>query len=536
MKGWRGPSYEGEYPTLGYIVLDWLHAHLPSPADDTQPFDPTDEQYRLVLAWYRLDPQSGRFIHRRGAIEMAKGWGKSPLVAALAICDFAGPALFDGWDASGEPVARPWGTGDDPAPWVQVAANSEDQSENTYGAIYAYLTARDGKVADSLGIDNGRTRLFLKANPGAKLEPVTASAGSREGQRVTFAVLDETHLWTRRSGGLRLANTLRRNVAKMSGRTLETTNAPILGEHSVAEDTGVAAENREAGVFLYTRRPTVEPMPDWDDERMRTELARVYGDARWIDQDRILREIHDPATEWSDALRFYFNFRTTGAGRAVDPRVWDDLRRDGSDEDHPLIEVPSKSRIGLGFDGSISRDATVLAGCTPDGHGFLIRAWVRPYDAPEDWRVDRKDVRQTIDETFARYDVGLMLCDPPKWYSEIEDWVTVFGEERVVMLDTNQPRRFAPAVDRWLTAIREGVHTNDGDRLVRDHVLSSQLRKVRINDDADDGRTHYVLIKGEDGRRIDGAVADVLAYQAAVTMPEPMPAAGYIPFDDEADW
>ena len=440
---------------------------------------------------------------------MAKGWGKSPLVAALALCDFAGPALFDGWDAGGEPVARPWGTGDDPAPWVQVAANSEDQSENTYGAIYAYLTARDGKVADAIGVDQGRTRLYLKANPGAKLEPVTASAGSREGQRVTFAVLDETHLWTRRSGGLKLANTLRRNVAKMSGRTLETTNAPILGEHSVAEDTGVAAENNEAGVFLYTRRPTVEPMPDWDDERMKVELAHVYGDARWIDQDRILREVRDPATEWSDALRFYFNTRTTGAGRAVDPRVWDDLAR--------AAPVEAGSPIGLGFDGSISRDATVLMGCTPDGYSFLIRAWVRPPGAV-DWTVDRKDVRDAIDGAFARYRVGLMLCDPPKWQTEIEDWAKRWGEDRVVMLDTNQPRRFAPATDRWLTAIREGSHTHDGDPLVRDHVLSAQLRKVRITDDADDGRTHYVLVKGEDGKRIDAAVADVLAFQAAMTM------------------
>jgi hypothetical protein len=76
---------------------------------------------------------------------MAKGWGKSPLVAALALADFAGPAIFDGWDANGEPVARPWGTGDDPPPWVQVAANSEDQSENTYGAIYAFPRRWQGR-------------------------------------------------------------------------------------------------------------------------------------------------------------------------------------------------------------------------------------------------------------------------------------------------------------------------------------------------------------------------------------------------------
>jgi hypothetical protein len=56
---------------------------------------------------------------------------------------------------------------------------------------------------------------------------------------------------------------------------------------------------------------------------------------------------------------------------------------------------------------------------------------------------------------------------------------------------------------------------------------------VRITDDADDGRTHYVLVKGEDGKRIDAAVADVLAFQAAMTMPPPVDlSAGFISFED----
>jgi hypothetical protein len=54
---------------------------------------------------------------------------------------------------------------------------------------------------------------------------------------------------------------------------------------------------------------------------------------------------------------------------------------------------------------------------------------------------------------------------------------------------------------------------------------------VRLSDDADDQRTHYVLVKGEDGGRIDGAVADVLAHEAAMTMPEPLGGVEFHPFD-----
>jgi hypothetical protein len=203
----------------------------------------------------------------------------------------------------------------------------------------------------------------------------------------------------------------------------------------------------------------------------------------------------------------------------VDPRVWDDLIRS------PVIEPGAY--IGLGFDGSISHDHTVLMACTQDGHSWPLGHW-RPDGTP----LDRRLVHEAVELAFSTYRVGLMLADPPKWYTEIEDWAEKWPD-RVVMLDTNQPRRFAPATDRWLTAIREGTHTHDGDALVRDHVLSAQLRKVRITDDADDGRTHYVLVKGEDGKRIDAAVADVLAFQAAMTMPPPVDlSAGFISFED----
>lgn len=529
MKGWRGPRFPGEFPSLGYEVLAWTARYLPSPMDQAKPLRFTDQQATTIIRWYALDPITGRFVYRRAALEEAKGYGKSPFAAALALVEFAGPCVFDGWDASGEPVAKPWGGGDTPDPWVQIAAVSEDQTDNTYAALYEMLVANDHRAAKDLHIDSGRTRLFLTDRPG-RLEPVTASAGSREGQRLTFAVLDETHLWTPRNGGRKLANTLRRNTAKMSGRTFETTNAPTLGEKSVAEQTGDDAEDGTSGILHIAHRPPSEPQPEWTDEQLLEALGQTYADAPWAPRERILQECRDPATDWSDVLRFYFNIRTTGAGRAVDPRVWDSLARPQ--------EVPAGTRIGVGFDGSISRDATVLRGCTEAGYRFLIRKWERPRDAPPDWKVDRADVAQAVAEAFVRYDVGRMYCDPPKWWTEIEDWQRQYGEgsdgkPRVLPLDTNQARRFAPAVDRWLTGIREG-HTHDGDPFTTENVKSAHLKVVRIADGDEDGRTAHVLIRGDEGRRIDAAVADVLAYEAAMSMPEAVvaPVVTFIDFED----
>lgn len=490
-------------PTLGWGVLRWVTKYLPSPAEPTEPFVLTDEQAEIVLRWYAVD-EDGEFIHRRGALEMAKGWGKSPLAAAIALAELVGPVVFDHWDGA-EPVGRPW-----ESPWVQIAAVSEDQTDNTYSALYEMLVANDHRAAKALGIDDGRTRLYV---PRGRLEPVTAAAGSREGQRITFAILDETFLWTRRNGGVRLAGTLRRNAAKMGGRTLETTNAPLLGEKSVAEQSGT-----DLGVMHHARRPAKEPDPNWSDERLIASLDETYGDAWWVPRPRLVAEMRDPATSWDDALRFYFNWRTPGAGRAVDPRRWESLARPH--------DVPHGTRVGLGFDGSISRDATVLRACTADGYGFSLGTWLPP-PGVENWTVPRTEVNDKVAWAFEYYDVGRMICDPFKWWTEIEGWAARFGEETVIQLDTNQARRFAPPVDRWLTALREGSHTHDGDQLVAEQVKAAHLRKVRLEDAEDDGRTKYVLIKGDDKGRIDGAVADVLAYEAAMTMPEAAAASVY---------
>lgn len=519
---WQPPAL-----TLGWAVLDWIADNLPSPSDPSKPFIPTDEQCRFVLDWYSIYPHTGRYVYRRAVIEQAKGWGKSPLAAALVLAEFAGPVVFSHFDAQGNPVGHRWGEKGTPPPWVQVAAVSEDQTENTYGALYDMLTADEHRAAKALGIDDGRTRLYLNGRPG-KLEPVTASAGSREGQRVTAGLLDETHLWTPRNGGVKLARTIRRNAAKMGGRTIETTNAPVLGDKSVAEDSGDSAAAGEPGILHWSNRPTTEPQQDWTDEQLLEQLSVVYGDARWIDKARLIAEIRDPATPWTDSLRFYFNVRTTGAGKAVQPPAWDALARPR--------EVPAGAYIGIGFDGSYSKDATFLRGCTQDGYRWTIKSWVRPTgdemvrwqnaNPGQDWTVPRQDVRDTLALIFERFRVGRMFADPWKWQTEIADWSRDFGEKVVITLDTNQSARFAPIVDQWLTAIREG-REHDGDPVAREHVLNANLAKVRLADDAADTRTRYVLVKGEDKGKIDGAVADALALGAAMSMPDAPPTSDY---------
>lgn len=524
---WRGPNVEGELPSLGWVLLDWWADYLPSPRDPLEPLIFTDEQALILLRWYQIDPTTGRFVYRRGASRRSKGWGKSPVEAAKCIAELAGPVRFDGWDADGEPVGRPWGLKGDPEAWVQIGAVSEDQTENTHSVVYSMLTANDGRAADDLKIDAGLTRSYLRdGNHRGKLEPVTAAAGSREGQPITYGCLDETHLWTPRNGGKKLAATVRRNVGKMGGRTYETTNAFDPSDDSVAQATDKAATTGAAGVFYDAVEAPRIDFAAVTDAELKDALAVAYGGAWWVDLDRIVADIRDPDMTAEDAQRFHLNWNVKSAERAIDPAEWSSCRRDSQ-------VPPPRTRVGLGFDGSISGDATALIACTAGGLLFEIGVWERP-EKVANWRVPRREVKAAVAAAFEMFDVGLMLCDPPRWQTEIEGWIEQHGDV-VEMLDTNQTHRFAPACERFATAIAEGTLTHDGAPVTTAHVLAMGRRKARLRDDDGDGRTRFVFVKS-DTRKIDAGVAATLAYEAAMRMPQLVSAhVGFKSLDDYLD-
>ncbi len=110
---WRGPQQPGEFPTLGWQVIDLIEDACVIPDGDHQgePFLLTDEQARFLLHLYRIDPDTGRFVHHRGAqLTRPQKWGKGPFSAAWIIAEAhpEGPVRPDGWD---RPVNRSAGLG-----------------------------------------------------------------------------------------------------------------------------------------------------------------------------------------------------------------------------------------------------------------------------------------------------------------------------------------------------------------------------------------------------------------------------------------
>ncbi len=517
---WRGPEYEGEFPSLGWgLVEHWESLYLvPSGELAGQPLRLTDNQVEFFVRLYRIHPETGRSVYRRASRRGAKGKGKSPEGALFLEGEFQGPVVFDGWDAHGEPVGRPAAN-----PWCWAAATAEEQGDNVYESLREMMGE-----AELPGVDVGKTRIeFTDSRPG-KIETVTASAGAREGARITACVLDETHLWFPSRGGDKLARVIRRNLGKTGGKSLEVTNAPALGERSVAEATLEAADKEQAGLLYDSAEAqwddALDPKDPANREAVIAALAESYegttiDEGGWIDLDRTYEECMDVDTPRADVLRFYFNLARKATNRAFHPTQFGDLERTDIKPDGPAI---------LMFDGARTRDCAVLSAWTIGDvpHHFKVQVWERPPAPDEDYEHPRGEIRGAVRDFMAAHDCVLFAYDSSfhELNSMYDDWLDEYGEAGkdggtlnkgtgiVLGYPTATGKRMEAAVLRIQEDMRAKRFTHDGDETITAHVLNAITVKNR------GGWT--TLAKEKDSMKIDGAVTMTFGYDLIATARE----------------
>ena len=468
-------------PSLGPALIRWAEVNLVHHLTG-QPWRYTISQRRFLHWWYAVDPD-GRWLYRSGVRRGAKGTGKDPQGAAWCLTELCGPVVFDGWDDKGRPKGRPHRL-----PLVQIAANSEAQASDVLRVANAMIS---NSLRDRLGLDPGQTRTVMAG--GGRLELLTASMKSAEGDPATAIMLNESHHMTASNGGWDVAEVARRNVAKSPGglaRLVEFTNAHEEGAGSVAEQSYLAWQAQAAGRaaradILYDSREAPAGTDLYDPGSRRAGLEAAYSDAPWVSIDRIEGEVLDPRVTTGESLRYYFNVLAANEDAWVEPRMFDSLAR-------PEVVVAGGEPVSMFLDCSKSSDSTALMACRlSDGHVMTLGVWQRPRGPCGDgWLAPRDRVDAEVRRAFDRWSVAWFGVDPSPatdddseslyWATLIDEWHRDF-RRRVTLWAT--PGRSGSAVLFDMRAFTPGAR----ERL---RQFAEESQRTAQDIDAGEGLTH----------------------------------------------
>jgi hypothetical protein len=516
----RPPGYYTEPETGAWLTLPWPPDPMSAPSLapgivawcsgtdigeprlvhhlSGEPWEFTRGQLRFLHLWYAVRPD-GRWLWRSGVKRGAKGTGKDPFGAAVALIELKGPSRFSTWEDG-----RPVGAGHRLA-LVQIGANSEAQAADLLRVANAMVSQA---LAEEIGWDGGVLR--SQCHDGSRIELLTRSERSSEGDPATAIILNESHHMTHTSGGQALAAVARRNVGKSPGgqaRVLELTNAHLPGEGSVAEDSFEAWQLQTAGRtrrtdILYDSREAPPALSLHDESELQEGIRAAYADSPWTDQDRIRDEAQDPRITLADSVRYYFNALPTNETAWVDPRRFDA----GARAD---VIVADRDPLALFLDCSKSTDATVLCGCRiTDGHVIALGGWQRPHgDRGTGWLAPKNEVDAAVRAAIETWDIQWFGVDPSParddeteaqyWAPLIDEWHRDFREKVLVWATPGRERGNAVLFDMRLSAHggldrnrlfteaaemtaadidEHATLTHDGDPMLRLHTHNARRR------------------------------------------------------------
>jgi phage terminase large subunit-like protein len=294
-----------------------------------------------------------------------------------------------------------------------------------------------------------------------------------------------------------------------------------VAERSAEYASQIAAGTVKDPGLLYDHQEAPGDTDMTDRESLLAGLAVAYGDSAepaggWVDLDRIIAEIWDPATDPQDARAFYLGQITHASDSWVSSPEW-------SANADPLVIPVAGDAITLGFDGSRHRsygitDATALIAVRlEDAHMFPIGIWEQP-DNVKNWWPDVAEIHAAVAETFDRYHVVGFYADPAAdWRSYVASWEARYGAQLAVSSTRDHPIEWwmggqnAIKTVRATTALHSAiVHramSHDGSSRLRSHFLNARRREHRSG---------IMIAKDfpDSPRKIDAAVAGILAFQA----------------------
>jgi phage terminase large subunit-like protein len=483
----------GEYAPLTEVDLfaDFCREHCLQSIDvfEGQPLDPEPWQFSLMEeALAALDERPTPYWSSV-AIVLPRKNGKTTLLAAYALY-----AL----------MTRPG------QPEILLCAASDRQAGRLFDAVVSFVR-RDAWLSANVVIREWHGEVS-RNDGGGKILRMSSSPERLHGYNPSLVICDEVAQWTtpnlRRAwaalttagGARRLTQTFTISTA---GQAHEREDG-ILGRLIDANER--IGETEQRGALTVSRNHVARtlvfnycaPTVERDD----IDAIKLANPASWITFDYLRRQASNPELTASDFLQFHGCVWSVAEDVWLAPQQWDGIER----EDAPVL---GGEMVALGFDGSRYLDSTALVACRlEDAQLTVLDAWERPEGAAgRGWEIPAVEVEAAIEDAFDRFNVVRFYPDPPYWQSEIAAWSAHYGESVVVPWATARMRQMSAAVERFRTDAIGGKLGHDGGSLLRRHVLSAHMRKVR---------TGYWIEKmsANSPDKIDAAIAAVLAYEA----------------------
>jgi phage terminase large subunit-like protein len=439
---------------------------------------------------------------RSAALLVPRKNGKTLMLAALALYD-----LIEG----------------DGKPEILLAAASDKQAGRLFDGCIDFL--RQNPELNQMV--HRREHIGEIVNPvtGGKIIRLSSTGESLDGFNPSRVIADELHAWltpTRRrvwtslrtAGGARkffqivtisTAGDAANRAWSILGKMLDGNEAN--GEIERPHEGLVISRNHRGRLIIYNYSAQLNGKALKDPSDYAT--MKIANPASWVDEDFIREQAETDDLEDHEVLQLHGNVWAETSTTYIPSEALAEAMK----EFKPLER---REKVVLGFDGSEFHDETWLVAVGLDGRIQPLERWQKP-PRSEDWRVPRPEVHRAIAAAFERFQVVELAADPPGWYSEIDEWTQLYGD-RVVMFDTNQPKRFAPACERLRTDIKEG-HAKFGGE------LASELRVHFGNCVTKETSSGTVITKDDKNspRKVDGVAASAIAYDRAMWHADNMP-------------
>jgi len=398
-------------------------------------------------------------------------------------------------------------------------------------ALYSLLSGPEGGEVYSVAAETGQARIVFKdaARIVAESEELSkmmkvyrnaiyypagnssytvlsAEAYSKEGLNPTFVMFDELHAQPNRDlfDVMSLAMGARGSMATMLAITTAGVKADSTGRDSIAYDLYNYGKSIASG---EVDDPTFF-MAWWEND----------GDHRneetWRQANPGYADLNAPSDFHSSVRRTpESEFRTKRCNQWVSSQLaW--LPTGAWDKCEQKFHVKPDDQIILGFDGSFSGDATVIVGCViPENEDdpirvFMVKAWEKDLEIHgEDWRVDVREVEQTIIDFCKEHrNVREIACDPYRWtrtMQVLEDYGLP-----IVEYPSTSARRMVPACTKFFDAVIENRLIHDGDPTLARHLDNAVVKIDSVG-------PRIVKDKRDSPRKIDSAVAAVIAVDRA---------------------